>query len=76
MEHTGRIVDSNGMVVDLPSYQDATARPDWLALVAPYLSVREYARLCLVSQRFYHEFAPRLWNDPFAVICLIHPDCG
>ncbi|KAK4042756.1 hypothetical protein C8A01DRAFT_44252 [Parachaetomium inaequale] len=58
MEHTGRIADSNGLVADLPSYQDATTRPDWLALVAPYLSVREYARLCLVSRRFYDEFAP------------------
>ncbi|GAB1313616.1 hypothetical protein MFIFM68171_03826 [Madurella fahalii] len=47
-----------------PSYQDAMKRSDWLALVAPYVQVREYARLCLVSSRFYHQFAPRLWNDP------------
>ncbi|KXX78900.1 hypothetical protein MMYC01_202008 [Madurella mycetomatis] len=47
-----------------PSYQDATKRLDWLELVAPYVQVKEYACLCLVSSRFYHQFAPRLWNDP------------
>ncbi|KAK4142784.1 uncharacterized protein C8A04DRAFT_37999 [Dichotomopilus funicola] len=30
---------------DLPSYQDATARPDWLELVAPWLPLRDYPRL-------------------------------
>ncbi|KAH6620656.1 hypothetical protein B0J18DRAFT_430348 [Chaetomium sp. MPI-SDFR-AT-0129] len=60
---------------DLPSYQDATARPDWLELVAPWLPLRDYPRLCLVSRRFYGQFAPRLWNDPLGMVCRIHPDC-
>ncbi|KAK0706761.1 hypothetical protein B0T26DRAFT_790119 [Lasiosphaeria miniovina] len=50
-----------------PSYQDATRLLDWLELAAPFIPAREYARLCLVSRRFYHHFAPRLWNDPLAV---------
>lgn len=53
----------------LPSYRDATAPRDWLALVAPYVPSADLARLCCVSRRFYHQFAPRLWNDPFGVIC-------
>lgn len=72
MEHTG----THGLIADLPSYQDAITRPDWLELVAPYIPPRDYPRLCLVSQRFYHQFAPRLWNDPFAIIGLLNPDCG
>jgi hypothetical protein len=62
--------------IGLPSYQEATKRPDWLALVAPYVPIRDYARLCLVSKRFFDEFAPRLWNDPFAVICMQNPHHG
>ncbi|EAQ86983.1 hypothetical protein CHGG_08236 [Chaetomium globosum CBS 148.51] len=54
MEHTG----THGLIADLPSYQDAITRPDWLELVAPYIPPRDYPRLCLVSQRFYHQFAP------------------
>ncbi|KAK4101854.1 hypothetical protein N658DRAFT_495788 [Parathielavia hyrcaniae] len=65
------ILDSSGM---LPSYQDATTRPDWLEIVAPYIPIRQYASLCLVSKRFFHHFAPRLWNDPMAVLCLLHSD--
>jgi hypothetical protein len=75
MDHAGsrRHAETSGM---LPSYQDATTRPDWLDLVAPYIPIGQYARLCLVSRRFYHQFAPRLWNDPVAVICLLKPDHG
>lgn len=62
---TGPFAEDAGTAY-LPSYQDATTRPDWLALVAPYVPVREYARLCLVCRRFYRQFAPRLWNDPLA----------
>ncbi|KAM7220882.1 hypothetical protein V8F06_003776 [Rhypophila decipiens] len=47
-----------------PSYLDATRRQDWLELVAPHVSVRDYPALCLVSKRFYDIFAPRLWHDP------------
>ncbi|KAL2174358.1 uncharacterized protein P884DRAFT_332042 [Thermothelomyces heterothallicus CBS 202.75] len=69
MEHTRRTADA---VVDLPSYRAATTRPDWLALVAPYVRINDYASLCLVSRHFYRQFAPRLWNDPLAVM---HPGC-
>jgi hypothetical protein len=58
----------------LPSYQDAIARVDWLDLVAPYMNVKHYARLCRVSKRFYAQFAPRLWNDPVTVVCLLSRD--
>ncbi|KAK4156385.1 hypothetical protein C8A00DRAFT_30779 [Chaetomidium leptoderma] len=57
-----------------PSYQRATKRPDWLGLVAPYIPLRKYARLCLVSKRFYRHFAPRLWNDPFTTARMLNPD--
>ncbi|KAH6613305.1 hypothetical protein F5144DRAFT_587268 [Chaetomium tenue] len=70
-QHTG----THGLIADLPSYQDAITRPDWLEFVAPYIPPRDYPRLCLVSQRFYHQFAPRLWNDPFAIVGLLNPDC-
>ncbi|KAK0651499.1 hypothetical protein B0T16DRAFT_453957 [Cercophora newfieldiana] len=50
-----------------PSYIEATQRPDWLRIVAPYILPRYYASLCLVSRRFYRQFAPLLWNDPIAV---------
>jgi hypothetical protein len=70
MEHTTRIADDadhadHGVLP--PSYQDAVKPLDWLDVVAPYVPIREYARLCLVDKRFYRQFAPRLWNDPFAV---------
>lgn len=74
MEHSRQPSD-NG-VPRLPSYQDATTRPDWLELVAPYVPVREYARLCLVSKRFYHQFAPRLWNDPLTALSILGRDKG
>ncbi|KAK4205739.1 hypothetical protein QBC40DRAFT_1752 [Triangularia verruculosa] len=49
-----------------PSYQEATRHLDWVELIAPYVPIREYARLCLVNRRFYRHLAPRLWNDPLA----------
>ncbi|KAK3344348.1 hypothetical protein B0T25DRAFT_556799 [Lasiosphaeria hispida] len=49
-----------------PTYQDAIHR-DWLRVVAPRIPVQYYARLCLVSKRFYQRFAPLLWNDPLAM---------
>ncbi|KAK4122564.1 hypothetical protein N657DRAFT_620440 [Parathielavia appendiculata] len=63
-------MDSSGL---LPSYEDATTSPDWLDLVAPYIPIQQYASLCVVSKRFYHQFARRLWNDPITVICLLKP---
>ncbi|KAL2135791.1 hypothetical protein VTI74DRAFT_6857 [Chaetomium olivicolor] len=57
-----------------PSYQDATTTPDWLELVARSIPIREYARLCLVSRRFYRHFAPRLWNEPLAVAGMLCQD--
>ena len=74
MERSRRPPD-NG-VVDLPSYQEATKRPDWLELVALHVPIQEYARLCLVSKRFYHQFAPRLWNDPLVVAGMHRGDKG
>lgn len=49
----------------LPSYQEATARPDWLKLVAPYCEFDDYRPLCLVCRRFRDVFAPLLWTDLF-----------
>ncbi|KAF7551530.1 hypothetical protein G7Z17_g4938 [Cylindrodendrum hubeiense] len=48
-------------MASLPSYHEATARPDWLHLVAPFVTPRDYPALCLVDTRFWHVFAPRLW---------------
>lgn len=59
-----------------PSYQDATKRPDWLELAAEYIPLREYARLCLVARRFYHQFGPRLWNDPLTAAGILNRDNG
>ncbi|KAJ2903416.1 hypothetical protein MKZ38_009993 [Zalerion maritima] len=47
----------------LPSYSEAISA-DWLPIVAPYVPAKYYAVLCLVSRRWYEEFAPRLWRDP------------
>lgn len=47
-----------------PTYQEATNPPDWLSIVAPYVPIRCYAKLCRVSKNFNREFYPRLWNDP------------
>lgn len=56
------------MMASLPSYQDAVRAPDWLELVAPFVSVRDYRSLCPVDKRFYRLFAPRLWNDPLTAV--------
>ncbi|KAL6795931.1 hypothetical protein GGI42DRAFT_99041 [Trichoderma sp. SZMC 28013] len=50
----------------LPTYQQATTRPDWLQLAAPYIAFTDYSSLCRVSHRFWSVFAPRLWTDPCA----------
>ncbi|KAI0420390.1 hypothetical protein F5X98DRAFT_26550 [Xylaria grammica] len=52
----------------LPSYSEATSRPDWLSLVAPFVPAPSWTSCCLVDRRFYHHFAPRLWQDPLATI--------
>jgi len=57
-----------------PSYQEATSRADWLPLVAPYISPPCYTNLCLVSKRFYRQFAPVLWNDPITLVPVIRPN--
>ncbi len=66
------------MMASLPSYQEAIQRPDWLELVAPYVSVRDFAGMARVSSRFYGYFAPRLWNDPLTAARRLglHPDNG
>ncbi|KAJ9138670.1 Leucine rich repeat domain containing protein [Pleurostoma richardsiae] len=51
----------------LPSYQEATSQ-DWLEVVSPYIPLRDYRTLCLVSKRFYEQFAPRLYNSPLAIV--------
>ncbi|KAL7623610.1 hypothetical protein AAE478_005162 [Parahypoxylon ruwenzoriense] len=52
----------------LPSYEAAVTGPDWIDLVAPYLSVADWRRCCLVDRRFYGRFAPRFWRDPLNTI--------
>lgn len=47
----------------LPSYEEATARPDWLKLAAPYVRFGDYRSLCLVSRHYWQIFAPRLWAN-------------
>ncbi|KAM5343099.1 hypothetical protein ACJ41O_014065 [Fusarium nematophilum] len=49
-------------MASLPSYQEAVSS-DWLHLVVPYASPRDYPSLCRVSRRFWDCFAPRLWGD-------------
>lgn len=62
----------------LPSYHEATIRPHWITIVAPHVAARDYACLCLVNSRFYAEFAPRIWKDPFKTLRLLgrHPADG
>ena len=50
-------------MVPLPSYKEATAKPDWLRLVAPYVRFDDYRSLCLVNRRSWRIFAPCLWAD-------------
>jgi hypothetical protein len=57
-------------MTELPSYEEATARPDWLELVAPYVHHTDYWRLSLVNRRFWHIFAPRIWNSPLKFVRL------
>ncbi|KAI0517310.1 hypothetical protein F5B22DRAFT_645943 [Xylaria bambusicola] len=52
----------------LPSYREATSRLDWLSLVAPFVPASSWTSCCLVDNRFYESFAPRLWQDPLVVI--------
>ncbi|KAI8166642.1 hypothetical protein K4K49_003446 [Colletotrichum sp. SAR 10_70] len=52
----------------LPSYQDAVSRLDWLELVAPYVEYKDFSSLCSVSTHFYAIFALRLWNDPLVAV--------
>jgi len=61
----------------LPSYHEAV-HADWLPIVAPFLAVHEYARLCRVSRPFHAQFAPRLWNDPLTTARRLglHPTHG
>lgn len=63
-------------MTSLPSYQEAVARSDWLEIAGPYVPVRDYASLCLVSRRFYNQFAPRLWIDPIRMVRLLGLDPG
>lgn len=55
-------------MAQLPSYEDAVSRLDWLELVAPYVPVSELSRLCSVNRHFYNVFASRLWNDPLTTV--------
>ncbi|OLN95232.1 hypothetical protein CCHL11_08165 [Colletotrichum chlorophyti] len=55
-------------MAQLPSYEDAVSKLDWLELVAPYVDDKDFARLCSVNSRFYTVFAPRLWNDPLVAV--------
>lgn len=62
----------------LPSYNEAIQPRDWLDTVAPYVDVRDYANLCLVSWRFYARFALRIWKDPLSTVRALRldPDDG
>ncbi|KAH9896329.1 hypothetical protein F4778DRAFT_772197 [Xylariomycetidae sp. FL2044] len=53
---------------ELPSYQQAIDGSDWLTCVASYIPVKAWPACCLVNHRFYHEFAPRLWQDPLVSV--------
>lgn len=57
-------------MAQLPSYKEATTRPQWQVIVAPYVSVRDYASLCLVNRAFYDYFAPCLWKNPLEVLTI------
>jgi hypothetical protein len=61
-----------------PSYEEAVTGGHWLDLVAPYVALRDYSKLCRVSRRFYDQFAPRFWNDPLQTARLLglHPNDG
>lgn len=50
-------------MASLPSYGEATSRPDWLRLAAPYVDFDDYRALCLVDRRSWLIFAPCLWAD-------------
>ncbi|CAK7268651.1 hypothetical protein SEPCBS57363_003201 [Sporothrix epigloea] len=64
------------MAASLPSYDEAVSGGHWLNLVAPYVAVQDYPKLCRVSRRFYDLFAPRLWRDPLQTVCRLglHPN--
>lgn len=66
------------MAASLPSYEEAVSGGHWLNLVAPYVAVQDYPKLCRVSRRFYDLFAPRLWRDPLQTVRRLglHPNDG
>ena len=57
-------------MTDLPSYQEATSRPDWLQVAAPYVDPADYHSLCLVNRHFWAVFAPHLWVDILRMVRL------
>ncbi|CAK7219445.1 hypothetical protein SCUCBS95973_003824 [Sporothrix curviconia] len=63
-------------MASLPSYEEAVSGGHWLDLVAPYVAIKDYPKLCRVSRRFYDQFAPRLWSDPLQTVRLLglHPN--
>lgn len=62
------------MMEQLPSYQDATGKKQWLELVVPYIDHSDYQSLCCVSRQFHGIFAPRAWKDPLAVVRTLNRD--
>lgn len=62
------------MMEQLPSYQDATGKKQWLELVVPYIDPSDYQSLCCVSRQFHSHFAPRAWKDPLAVVRTLNRD--
>lgn len=57
-------------MADLPSYQEATTRLDWLQVAAPYTDPADYYSLCFVNRHFWSVFAPRLWVDILRMVRL------
>jgi hypothetical protein len=54
--------------MSLPTYEEATARPDPWAIVAPNMPSNNLAHLCLVSKQFYDIFMPLLWFEPTKIL--------
>jgi hypothetical protein len=50
--------------MSLPTYEEATARPDPWVIVAPQVPSNTLTNLCLVSKHFYDIFMPLLWFEP------------
>ncbi len=54
--------------MSLPTYEEATARPDPWVIIAPNMPSSALTPLCQVCRKFYEIFMPLLWFEPTKIL--------